>query len=125
MQTRNRVLDDLAKVAGGAVSTMAGIKGEVDTLVRQQLERLMAQMDAVPRDEFEAVKAVAVKARAEQEKLEKRLARLEARLAKGASPKTAAKKKPAAKAAAKATAGKKAKAAPKRKAARSKKSRKG
>ena len=144
MQTRNRVLDDLAKVAGGAVSTLAGIKGEVDALIRQQLERLMAQMDAVPRDEFEAVKAVASKARTEQEKLEKRLTRLEARLAKGASPKTAAKKgktaakkkpatrkKPAAKAATKATAARKAKkkaaakTAPKRKATRRKKSRKG
>ena len=125
MQTRNRILDDLAKVAGGAVSTLAGIKGEVDTLIRQQLERLMAQMHAVPRDEFEAVKAVASKARAEQEKLEKRLTRIEARLAKGAPLKTArkagktaatkgkaaARKKPAAKAATKATAARKAKAA--------------
>ena len=140
MQTRNRVLDDLAKVAGGAVSTMSGIKGEVDALIRQQLERLMAQMDAVPRDEFEAVKAVASKARAEQEKLEKRLTRLEAKLSKGASPKKTrkaakkpAKKKPAAKAAKKATAASKAKtsnrkkpaakSAPKKKAARAKKSR--
>ena len=119
MQTRNRVLDDLAKVAGGAVSTMAGIKGEVDALVRQQLERLMAQMDAVPRDEFEAVKAVAVKARAEQEKLEKRLARLEARITKGAAPKTAGATGKAAAKKGKAAAKKKptAKAAPKRKAA--------
>ena len=133
MQTRNRVLDDLAKVAGGAVSTLAGIKGEVDTLIRQQLERLMAQMDAVPRDEFEAVKAVASKARVEQEKLEKRLTRLEARLAKGAplktagkTGKTAAKKgKAGARAAKKATAARKAKAASKRKAGRPKKTRKG
>ena len=127
MQTRNRVLDDLAKVAGGAVSTMAGIKGEVDALVRQQLERLMAQMDAVPRDEFEAVKAVAAKARAEQEKLEKRLARLEARLAKGAAPKTARTSGKAAAKKGKAAAKKKptAKAAPKRKAAGKKKPRKG
>jgi BMFP domain-containing protein YqiC len=139
MQTRNRVLDDLAKVAGGAVSTMAGIKGEIDALVRQQLERLMAQMDAVPRDEFEAVKAVASKARAEQEKLEKRLTRLEAKLSKGASSKKATKKKPAAKVATKATAARKAKAATKtapkkkpaaktathKKAGRPKKSRKG
>ena len=130
MQTRNRVLDDLAKVAGGAVSTLAGIKGEVDALVRQQLERLMVQMDAVPRDEFEAVKAVASKARTEQEKLERRLTRLEARLAGGAAPKSAAakgkaatkgkaaaKKKPAAKAATKTTA--------RKKAARPKKPRKG
>ncbi len=127
MQTRNRVLDDLAKVAGGAVSTMAGIKGEVDALVRQQLERLMAQMDAVPRDEFEAVKAVAVKARAEQEKLEKRLARLEARITKGAAPKTAGATGKAAAKKGKAAAKKKptAKAAPKRKAAGKKKPRKG
>ncbi|MCH7486378.1 MAG: accessory factor UbiK family protein [Proteobacteria bacterium] len=119
MQTRNRILDDLAKVAGGAVSTLAGIKGEVDTLIRQQLERLMAQMDAVPRDEFEAVKAVASKARAEQEKLEIRLTRIEARLAKGAPLKTARKAGKTASTKGKAAAGKKpaAKTAPKRKAA--------
>jgi len=90
MQTSNRVLDDLAKVAGGAVTTLVGIKGEVETLVRAQLERLVAGMDLVPREEFDAVKAMAAKARTGQEKLERRVAGLEARLGQ-AKPKAKSK----------------------------------
>jgi BMFP domain-containing protein YqiC len=103
MQTSNRFFDDLAKVANSAVSTLAGVKGEIEAMVSQRLERFLADMDVVPRDEFEAIKAVAVKARAEQEKLEKRMARLEARLAAKptAKPATKAPAKPARKAAAK------------------------
>jgi hypothetical protein len=92
MQTSNRILDDLARVAGGAASALTGIKAEVETLVRQQVERFMGDMDAVPRDEFDAVKAMAAKARAEQEKLEARVADLEARLAAGAKTGKTAKK---------------------------------
>lgn len=103
MQTSNRFFDDLAKVANSAVSTLAGVKGEIEAMVSQRLERFLADMDVVPRDEFEAIKAVAVKARAEQEKLEKRMARLEARLAAKPTAKLATKTpaKPARKAAAK------------------------
>ena len=92
MQSRNRVFDDLAKVANGAVSTFVGLKGEIDSMVRQQMEKMLARMDVVPRDEFDAVKAVAAKARSEQEKLERRVTALEAQLA-GRTP--AARKKPA------------------------------
>ncbi|MCH7694087.1 MAG: accessory factor UbiK family protein, partial [Proteobacteria bacterium] len=74
MQTSNRILDDLARVANGAVSTLVGIKNEIDALVRQRLERLLNDADVVPREEFDAVKAMAAKARTEQEKLEKRIA---------------------------------------------------
>ncbi len=91
MQTKNRMFDDFAKVANGAVSTLVGIKAEMEALVRQQMERFLLDMDLVPRDEFDAVKAVAAKARAEQEKLEKRVAQLEARLA-GAKTKSARRK---------------------------------
>lgn len=94
MQTKNRMFDDFAKVANGAVSTLVGIKAEMEALVRQQIERFLLDMDLVPRDEFDAVKAVAVKARAEQEKLEKRVAQLEAQLA-GAKAKPARRKAPA------------------------------
>lgn len=80
MQTKSRIFDDLAKVAGGAVTTLAGVKAEIDGLVRQRIERLLAGADLVPRDEFDAVKAIAAKARAEQEKLEDRVAALEKRL---------------------------------------------
>ncbi|TVR97026.1 MAG: accessory factor UbiK family protein [Rhodospirillales bacterium] len=81
MQTSNRLLDDLAKVASGAASAFAGIRQEVDAVVRQRLERLIADFDLVTRDEFEAVRATAANARAEQEALAERLARLEQRLA--------------------------------------------
>jgi len=102
MQTSNRFLDDLAKVANSAVSTLTGVKGEVETILNQRLERFLADMDVVPRDEFEAIKAVAVKARAEQEKLEKRVAHLETRLA--TRPATKARAKLTATAPSKATA---------------------
>ena len=92
MQSKNRVLDDLARVANGAVSTLVGVKGEIEAMVRAQVERLLARFDLVERDEFDAVKAMAAKARAEQERLEKRVAALEAKLgAKAKAPPKAAK----------------------------------
>lgn len=100
MQSKNRVLDDLARVANGAVSTLVGVKGEVEAMVRSQVERLLARFDLVERDEFDAVKAMAAKARAGQERLEKRVAMLEAQLGvKAKAPAKAAK--PAARSAAK------------------------
>ncbi len=89
MQTSNRILDDLARVANGAVSTLVGIKNEIDALVRQRLERLLNDADVVPREEFDAVKAMAAKARTEQERLEKRIAGLEAKLGVKPAAKTA------------------------------------
>ncbi len=100
MQTKNSIFDDLTKVAGGAASTVAGLRAEAEALVRHQLERLMTDGGTVPRDEFDAVKAVAAKARSEQEKLEKRVAALEAKLgikAPKAAAGTAKARKPAAK----------------------------
>ena len=88
MQTNNRILDDLAKVANGAVSTLVGVKSEIEATVRQQLERLLADLDLVQRDEFDAIKEVAIAARTEQEKLEKRIVALEAALANQAKPKS-------------------------------------
>ncbi len=79
MQSDNRFLDDAAKLAGGAIGTLAGLKREIEALARQQVERLLARMDLVTRDEFEAVKEMAAKARAEQEDLAARFAALEAR----------------------------------------------
>ena len=80
MQTQGRFFDDLARVAAGAVNTLSGVKGEVETRLREQLERVLAGMDLVSRDEFEAVKAMAAKARAEQEDLAAKVVQLEARL---------------------------------------------
>src|ERR1700756_610887 len=81
MQSQNRFFDDLARVAAGALGTLSGVKSEVETRLREQLERVLAGMDLVSRDEFEAVKAMAAKARSEQEELAKRMAELEARFA--------------------------------------------
>ncbi|MGH7031866.1 MAG: accessory factor UbiK family protein [Stellaceae bacterium] len=81
MQSQNRIFDDLARLATGAMSTLSGVRGEVETRLREQLERVLSGMDLVTRDEFEAVKAMAAKARAEQEELAGRVAELEALLA--------------------------------------------
>ena len=80
MQVDNRFLDDLARVANGAAGALSGVREEVEALVRQRAERFLADMDLVTRDEFEAVKAVAAKARLEQEALEARVAALETAL---------------------------------------------
>src|SRR5271154_308831 len=80
MQSQNRFFDDLARVAAGAMGTLSGVKSEVESRLREQLERVLAGMDLVTRDEFEAVKAMAAKARAEQEDLAKRLEELESLL---------------------------------------------
>ena len=77
MQTRAKIFDDIAKVTGGAVSTLSGIKTELENLVRQQIERILGDADMVPREEFEVVKAMASKARSKQEEMEKRILQLE------------------------------------------------
>lgn len=85
MQTNNRFFDDLARVASGAASTLAGVRQELDAMIRQRFERLISDMDLVTRDEFEAVKATASNARAEQETLAERVAALEDALKRTAS----------------------------------------
>ena len=80
MQTSNRILDDMAKVASGAVSAVTGVKGDADNFLRRHVEKLLTEMDLVTREEFDAVKAMAANARAEQEKLEARVAEIEAKL---------------------------------------------
>ncbi len=77
MQTDNRLLDDLARVAAGAVGVLAGVREEVEARLRQHFEGVLDGMELVNRDEFEAVKAMAAEARAENERLAKRLAELE------------------------------------------------
>jgi BMFP domain-containing protein YqiC len=84
MQSQNRFFDDLARVASGAMGALSGVKGEVESRLREQLEKALAGMDLVSREEFEAVRAMAAKARAEQEDLAKRVAELESRLAAAA-----------------------------------------
>ena len=80
MQSQNRFFDDMARVAGGAASALSGVREEIEARLRGQLERILAGMDLVSREEFDAVKAMAAKARAEQEDLLRRVAELEAAL---------------------------------------------
>lgn len=77
MQSQNRLLDDLARLTSGAAGVMAGLRQEIENEVRARLDRLLADIDLVRREEFEVVKAMAAKARAEQEALERRVAALE------------------------------------------------
>ncbi len=78
MQTSNRLFDDFARMASGAMSAASGVRGEFESLVRRQLERVLERMELVGSDEFDAVKEMAAKARTEQEALAKRVSALEA-----------------------------------------------
>ncbi len=98
MQTQNRLLDDLARVATSALGVAAGMRGEIEARLRDQFERILSNMDLVTREEFDAVKAMAAKARGEQEDLAARLAALEAQLSQASKPKKATKKAAAKKA---------------------------
>jgi hypothetical protein len=80
MQTQNRLLDDLARVATGALGAFSGMRDEVETRMKEQFERVLGRMNLVTREEYDAVKAMAAKARAAQEALEKRVAALETKL---------------------------------------------
>jgi hypothetical protein len=85
MQTRNPFFDDLAKMANGAMGALSGVKDEMEAKFRDQIAKILDGMEIPRRDEFEAVKAMAAKARAENEKLAARLAELEAKLGMGKS----------------------------------------
>lgn len=78
--TQTRFFDELAKLMTNAAGAAQGVRREVDTLVQSQMERLLNNMDLVKREEFEAVKAMAQKAREENDALSARLAALEAKL---------------------------------------------
>ena len=80
MQTENRFLDELAKLMLNAAGAAQGVKSEIDMAVRQRLERWLESMNLVPREEFDAVRAMAAEARQENLRLESRIAALEAKL---------------------------------------------
>ena len=81
MTERPRFFDDLAGVAGGAFSAMAGLRDEVGGMVRARADETIRRFDLVKREELEAVQEMAAAARAGQEAAETRLTKLEARLA--------------------------------------------
>ena len=80
-QTNNRFLDEMAKLMTDAAGAAQGMRRDFETMMRAQGERILRDMDVVQREEFEAVKAMAVKAREENEKLAQRVTALEAELA--------------------------------------------
>lgn len=79
-QSSNRLLDDLSRLVTGAAGAAQGVRREVETVARAQIERLVREMDLVTRDEFEAQRDLAVAAREENERLATQLRTLEARL---------------------------------------------
>lgn len=93
MQVDNKLLDDLARVAAGAAGAVSGLRDEVEAQMRQRMERLLANMDVVTREEFEVVRELAANARREQEALSKTVAALEQRIAalEGGAPNPRAK----------------------------------
>ena len=79
-QTRSPLFDDFSRLISDAAGLADGARREVDTAVRSQLERLLAGMDVVRREEFEAAREMAALARAENDRLRERVAALEAKL---------------------------------------------
>jgi BMFP domain-containing protein YqiC len=94
-QTTNRFFDEIGRLMNDATGAAQGVKREVDTLVRNQAEKFLRDLDVVKREEFEAVKDMARLAREENETLKARIAALEAKLGNSStasdvgSPKTA------------------------------------
>jgi BMFP domain-containing protein YqiC len=79
-ETRGNVFDDFTRLIGDATGMAQGVRRELEQAVKGQFERWLATLDVVTREEFEAVKEMAARARDENDKLEARLAALEAKL---------------------------------------------
>ena len=77
----NRILDDFAKLLTDAAGAAQGVQREVETAFRSQAEKILNKMDVVQREEFEAVREMAIKVRAENKALSARIEALEAKLA--------------------------------------------
>src|SRR5436190_15653554 len=79
-QTSNRFFDEMARLMTDAASVAQGVRREAETVLRSQVERWIADLDLVKREDFDVVRDLASKARAENERLAARVAGLEARL---------------------------------------------
>lgn len=79
--TSSRFFDELAKLMTNAAGAAQGLRRELDTIVQNQVERVLNNLEIVKRDDFEAVRAMAQKAREENDRLAARIADLESRLA--------------------------------------------
>jgi len=80
-EPRARIFDDIARLMTDAAGMAQGVRREAETVIKTQLERLLASMDVVKREEFEAVREMVALARAENEKLASRIDALEKKLA--------------------------------------------
>lgn len=79
---RGKLADDMAGVAGGAISALVGLRREAEAMARSAVEEMVRRLDLVTREEFEAAREVAVRAREENGRLVGRIDELEARLAR-------------------------------------------
>ena len=80
MQTRNKLMDDISQLVTNAMGVAQGARDEAETAMKSMIDRWLADRDFVTREEFDAVRAMAQKAREENAALEARIASLEARL---------------------------------------------
>jgi BMFP domain-containing protein YqiC len=80
VDTPNRLMDEFSRLMTDAAGMAQGVRREAENVVKAQFERMMRDMDIVSRDEFEAVKAMAIAARDDNEKLMARIAELESKL---------------------------------------------
>ena len=98
-QTNSRLFDEVARLMSDAAGAANGIKKEIDSVVRGQAEKVLRDLDVVSREEFDAVKAMAQKARAENEALAERIAVLEGKAGSAGRTRATAKKAGSAKSA--------------------------
>lgn len=96
-QSSGRLLDEIAKLATDAAGVAQGVRREAETAVKSQFERMLSDMDLVQREEFEAVREMAAKARDENEALRSDLEALRSELAAFKTAKRTTSRKPAAK----------------------------
>lgn len=78
MQGENPILDQIAKLMTNAAGATKAVRDEIGVMIKSQTERLVQDLDLVRREEFDAVRAMAIKAQMEVEQLKERLAALEA-----------------------------------------------
>ena len=82
MSSKDKILDDVARVAGGAVNVFSGLQKQVREEVKTHIEDIAARMDLVPREDLARVEAMVIEARVQQEEQNKKIEALEKKLAK-------------------------------------------
>ncbi len=88
-QKSGRLFEDFSRLVSDASGVAQGVRREAEAVLKSQAERVLAAMDVVSREEFEAVKQMAVMARDENERLERRIKEIEAKLGFGVPPASA------------------------------------